>query len=183
MAKRKIQNSVEVERDVDGSIIQVGDYPSATINNNIDSEGLGQSLGEALSDSDRRARWEEYHRESYKRESREILEPMFLSGISGLLLGAIWSFVTPWETIVIFPITLLLALTFSVFHITQLGVRQNLTLSMFVSILFSLLLNFTTAENWMSINTFVGTLFLGMAGIFIGLISRIVMLFWKPFGD
>ena len=178
MAKKG--NQISVGKDFEGNLIQ-GDGNSI-VKNDINSEELGQSLGEVLSDLSRSARWEEYHRQSNRRESREILEPMFVSGVSGLSLGTIWNLVTPWETIVVFPIALLVGLAFSIFHITQLGVRQNLTLSMLVSLLFALLLKFTTIENWMPINAFVGTLIFGMTGIFIGLISGIAMLFWKPFG-
>lgn len=183
MGNRKNQNNAYIGRDVNNSVIQVGDHPTTNIHAEIDNTELGQSIGEVLSDTDRRARWEEYHRESYRRNSREILEPMFVSGVCGLSLGAIWKLVTPWETVVVLPVAILIALAFSIFHITQLGVRQNLTLSMLVLLQFMLLLNFTAIENWMYINSIVGTLLLGTVGIFIGLTSGIVMLFWKPFGD
>jgi hypothetical protein len=184
MAKRKAQNSVEVGRDVDGSIIQAGDYPSATINNNIDGEGLGQSLGKAISDREEQARWEEWIRESQREDSRQVMETVFVALVSGLGIGACWKFAFPWnvETFPVFVIGT--TILFNVVRITNFGFRRSMIKVILISTAFLLLLKYTQfIQSWMDINQFVGTAILATLGAMIGLFVGFVQLFWHPLED
>jgi hypothetical protein len=184
MAKRKTQNSVEVGRDVDSSIIQVGNYPSATINNNIDGEGLGQSLGESISERERQVRWEEEIREFQGEDSRQVMETVLVSFISGIGIGASWKFAYPWnvQTIPFFVIGA--TVLFNVIGVTHFGLRRSMFKIFLLSIAFSLLLRYTPfAQTWMDVNQFVGAIFLAIIGAIIGLFVGVIQIFWHPLED
>ena len=184
MAKRKTQNSIEVGRDVDGSIIQVGDRPSATIHNNIDGEGLGQSLGEAISERERQARWEEEIREFQREDSRQVMETVLVSFISGVGIGGFWKFAFPWnaETAAFFVIGA--TFLFNVIRVTHFGLRRSIIKVCLLSAAFGLLLNYSTsAPILMNSNQFAGTLILGIIGAIIGLIVGVIQTVWHPLED
>ena len=184
MAKKKTQNSVEVGRDIDGSIIQVGDYPSATIHNNIDGEGLGQSLGETLNESANRMRWEERMRESQKEDSRQVIETVWVSLVSGLAIGACWKFAFPWNAETVPFFVLVTTVLFNIIRMTHFGLRHSLFKIILLSTAFLLLLKYTAfAQTWMDVNQFVGAIFLATIGAIIGLFVGLIQTFWHPLED
>jgi hypothetical protein len=184
MAKRKSQNSLNVGENVDNSIIQVGDNPTTNIHNNIDSEELGQSLGGVISDSARQARWEEEHLEFYRQDSRQVMETVFVSLVSGFAIGACWRFAFPWnvETAPFFVIAT--TVLFNITRVTNFGLRRSIFKIILLSIAFSLLLKYTPfAQTWMDVNQFVGAIFLATIGAIIGLFVGIIQTFWHPLED
>ena len=184
MAKRKTQNSVEVGRDVDGSIIQVGDYPSATIHNNIDGEGLGQSLGEAISEREEQARWEREIREFQREDSRQVIETVFVSLVSGLAIGVCWKFAFPWNVATIPFFVIGTTILFNVLRITNFGLRRSMFKVILISTAFFLLLEYTLfIQSWMDINQFVGAAILATLGAIIGLFVGVIQTFWHPLED
>lgn len=184
MAKRKPQNNLNLGRDVDNSIIQVGDNLTTNIHNNIDSEELGFSIGEVISEVERAERFWERHRETDRQDSRQIMETVFTSFISGLVIGACWKFAYPWnlETILFFVIGTVVL--FNVLRVTNFGLRRSIFKIVLVSAGFLLLLRYTSfIQTWMEVNQFVGTGFLATIGAGIGLAVGLVQLFWHPMED
>lgn len=184
MAKRKTQNSVEVGRDVDGSVIQVGDNPTTNIHNNIDGEEVGQSLGETLNEAANRVRWEEWMRESQGDDSRQVMETVWVSFISGVGIGASWKFAFPWNVQTILFFVIGVTLLFYVTGVTHFGLRRSIFKVILISAAFSLLLKYTPfAQTWMDVNQFVGTPFLATIGAIIGLFVGVIQIFWHPLED
>ena len=175
-------NQVNIGRDFEGNLIQ-GDG-NTIVNNDIDSEELGQSLGEVLSDSARDKQWQEDFRESQKEDSRQVIETVFISLVSGLAIGACWKFAFPWnaETVPFFVI--LTAVLFNVIRITHFGLRRLIFKVLLLSTVFSLLLIYTSfIQAWMEIIQFVGTIILATIGAFIGLFVGVIQIFWHPLED
>lgn len=184
MAKRKIQNSLNVGENVDHSIIQVGDNPTTTIHANVDNEELGQSIGETLSESARRERFWELRRESDREDSRQVMETVFVSLVSGLAIGACWKLAFPWNAATVSFFVIGIIVLFNVIRITNFGLRRSFFKIIFVSAAFSALLSYTIfIQTWMEINQFVGTLILATIGAFIGLLVGLFQTFWHPLED
>jgi FtsH-binding integral membrane protein len=184
MAKRKTQNSLTVGENVDNSIIQVGDNPTTNIHNNIDGEKVGQSLGETLNESANQARWEKWIHESQREDSRQVMETVFVSLVSGLAIGLCWKLAFPWnvETIPFFVIGAIIL--FNILRITNFGLRRSIFKVILLTIAFSLLLEYTSfTQTWMEINQFVGAAILATLGAVIGLFVGVIQLFWRPLED
>lgn len=184
MAKRKPQNNLNIGGDVDGSIIQVGDNSTTNIHNNIDGEELGQSLGESLSETAREKQWREEIHEFQREDSRQVMETIFVSFISGITIGASWKLAFPWnaETTPFFVIGTIVL--FNVLKITNFGLRRSIFKVIFVSTAFLLLLRYTSfIQTWMEINQFVGVVVLATIGAFIGLLVGLIQIFWRPLED
>lgn len=184
MAKRKPQNNLNIGRDVDGSIIQVGDNSTTNIHNNIDGEELGQSLGASLSETAREKQWREEIHEFQREDSRQVMETVLVSLVSGLAVGACWKLAFPfnWVTVLFFAIGTIVL--FNVLRITNFGLRRSIIKGFLISAIFSLLLRYTSfIQTWMEINQFVGVAILSIIGAGIGLVVGIIQLFWHPLED
>ena len=181
MAKKKTQNSVEVGRDVDSSIIQVGNYPSATINNNIDGEKVGQRIGETINEFAEQARWEEEIREFQGEDSRQVMETVLVSFISGIGIGVCWKFAFPWNGMTVPFFVIGTTILFNVLRITNFGLRRSIFKVILISVAFLLTLKYTPfAQTWMDVNQFVGTIILGTIGAIIGLFVGLIQTIWHP---
>lgn len=170
----------DVGNDFEGNLIQ-GDYNNSTfIKNEIDGEELGQSLGEALSKS---AQWE-WWREADREDSRQVMETIFVSIVSGLAIGASWKFVFPWNLATIPFFVIGTIVLFNVLKVTNFGLRRSIFKVIFVSTAFSLFLQYTLlAQTWMEINQFVGSTMLATLGAIIGLFVGLIQTFWRPLED
>jgi hypothetical protein len=171
--------------DFEGEFIQ-GNYN--TINKSeFHGEEISQSLQEvsdALYNSTERPRWDQYGYDAEKAESRSLMETIFTSAVSGIVIGIIWQYTYPWISVLTLPVPLLTALTLSALRIIHLGVRHIFTFSVLFSVVFYILIEKTTMIGyWISTNILVGTIISGMLGAFAGLIIGIVLMFWKPLGD
>lgn len=178
MGKRKVQ----IGNNFEGNLIQ-GDGNSV-VNANIDGEELGHSLGETLSESAREAEFWERHRESEREHSRKILETMYVSVLSGAVIGMLWEIAHPWNAVTAPFVVILITLTLTILRVFNFGVRQTIMTSLLLGTAYSLLITYAEAISiWMFANQFVGIAVLGMLGAIIGLATGIILLFWKPLGD
>lgn len=180
MAKNGSQ--INVGRDFQGNSIQ-GDG-NTIVHNEIDSEEFGQSLGEALSESERDRQWQERFYESEREDSRQIMETVFVSLVSVIAIGACWKFAFPWnaETVPFFVIATIVL--FNVLKITHFGLRRSIFKVLLLSAVFSLILKYTSLpQTWIEINQFAGTLILATLGAIIGLFVGIIQTFWHPWED
>lgn len=183
MGKRK-QNSLNVGEDINNSIVQVGDNPTTNIHANIDNEELGQSLGETLSGAAWRERFWEMRRESDREDSRQVMETVLVSLVSGLAIGASWQYAFPWnlETVPFFVIGIIFL--FNVLNLTHFGLRHSIFKVVLLVPAFLLLLRYTSLlQTWMGINQFVGALILATIGAIIGLFVGVIQTFWHPLED
>jgi hypothetical protein len=163
----------------DGNVIH-----KPTVNNNIDGGELGYSLGEALAESAREAEFWERHHESDREETRKILETVYVSVLSGVVIGALWQLAAPWNAITAPFVVILTTLTLTVIRAAHFGVRQTIMTSLLIGTAYSLLITHVEAiSTWMTVNQFVGIAVLGALGAVIGLVTGIILLFWKPLGD
>ncbi len=172
-------NRINIGRDFEGNLIQ-GDG-NTIHNNNIDGEELGQSLAEAISEREEQARWD---REFQGEDSRQVMETVLVSFVSGVGIGASWKFAFPWnvQTIPFFVIGA--TVLFNVIGVTHFGLRRSMFKIFLLSIAFSLLLRYTPfAQTWMDVNQFVGAIFLAIIGAIIGLFVGVVQIFWHPLED
>jgi hypothetical protein len=185
MARNKRISNIGIGGDVAGNFIQ-GDG-NTVISNELDSEAIHQGLqdvSEAIYETSRRERWKQFREKAGREESREVLETVFISTISGIATGVFWKVVFPWnaETVSFFVILTLL-LSF-VLNLTHFGLRHTITLVMTLGLVYSFLIRFAVILNdWMDLNQFVGTAILSTLGAMIGLLLGVVLLFWKPLGD
>ncbi|MCL4275557.1 MAG: hypothetical protein KJZ77_16920 [Anaerolineales bacterium] len=180
MAKSRSQ--VNVGRDFEGNLIQ-GDG-NTIVNNDIDSEEFGQSLGEAISESSRREQFWELRRESEREDSRQVMETVLVSFISGLAIGACWKLAFPFNWVTVPFSAIGTIVLFNVLRITNFGLRRSIIKGFLISAIFSLLLRYTSfIQTWMEINQFVGVAILSIIGAGIGLVVGIIQLFWHPLED
>lgn len=183
MAKRKNKTILSIGKNVENSTIQIGDT-TTNIHNNIDGEELGQSLGESLSETARSERFWEMHRESLREDSRQVMETIFVSLVSGFAIGACWKFSSPWniETVPFFVIGT--TVLFNVLRVTNFGLRRSIFKVILISTaLFLLLKHVLFIQAWMEINQFVGAAILAVIGAGIGLVIGLLQTFWKPLED
>jgi len=175
-------NQINVGRDVAGNLIQ-GDG-NTIINNDLDSEELGQSLGDAIFDNERRTRWEKLRFESEREESRQVMETAFVSLVSGLAIGIFWHSAFPWNVETV-PFFLLIPIVlFNILRITNFGLRHSIIKVFLLSIAFTLLLQKTTLiQTLIDASQFAGTTFLSTIGAVIGLVVGVIQVFWRPLGD
>lgn len=179
------QTTTHIDGDFEGEIIQGN-------NNIIDKsifkgEEISQSLQDVsntLNDAMEGPRWEHYSYEAEKSESREILETIFVSAVSGLIIGIVWPSIGPWLSLSAYPIVLLTTTMLSVLRITHFGVRHTFVLSGLAGIAFYIWIEygvgFTIIESLVSTVPVMGILLNGMIGAFIGLVIGIVLMFWRP---
>ncbi len=180
MAKNGKQ--INIGRDFEGNLIQ-GDG-NIIYNNNIDGEELGQSLGESISEREMQARWEEEIREFQGEDSRQVMETVWVSLVSGFAIGACWKFAFPWnvETAPFFVIVT--TVFFNITRVTHFGLRRSMFKIVLLSAAFSSLLKYTPfAQIWMDVYQIVGAIFLATIGAFIGLIVGVVQTFLRPLED
>jgi hypothetical protein len=157
---------------------------STTINNQIDGEELGYSLGETLSESAREAEFWERRRESDREESRKIQETVYVSVVSGIVIGMLWKIAFPWNDVTAPFVVIFIMLTLTIIKATHFGVRQTIMTSLLLGTAYSLLIAHVEAISaWMTVSQFVGIAVLGTLGAIIGLVAGFILLFWKPLGD
>jgi hypothetical protein len=185
MAKKSIdKKSIHISGNLTGDSI-MGDgnvIHKPTINNNIDSDGLGQSISDALSDREDQAKWDEFHRGAGRQESREVMETIFVSIVSGIAMGSCWNFVFPWnaETVPFFVTATTVFL--NIIRVTNFGLRRSLFKIILLSSAFFLLLKYVPfTQTWMDVNQFVGSTILATIGAIIGLFVGVIQTFWHPF--
>lgn len=187
MAKKRDDNkTVHVGGNITGDSI-LGDgnvIHKPTINNNIDGEELGQSLAEAISEREKQARWEKEIHEFQGEDSRQVMETVLVSFISGVGIGGCWQYAFPWnaETALFFVIGTILL--FNVLRITHFGLRRSIFKVVIISTAFLLLLKYALfIQAWMDINQFVGSAILAILGALIGLLAGFIQTFWHPLED
>jgi F0F1-type ATP synthase assembly protein I len=187
MKKKRAENkTVSVGGNLTGNAVSGNRnrVSNTTINNQIDSEELGYSLGETLNKSANQARREEWIRESQSEDSRQVMETVLVSLISGLAIGLCWKFAFPWnvETVPFFVIGT--TILFNVLRITNFGLRRSMFKVILIGTAFLLLLRYTLfIQAWMDINQFAGTTILATLGAIIGLFVGFIQTFWHPLED
>jgi hypothetical protein len=187
MKKKRTQNkALSVGGNLTGNAVlgNRNKVSSTTVNNQIDGEELGHSLGETLSESAREAEFWERRHESEREVSRKILETMYVSVLSGVVIGALWQIATPWNAITAPFLVILTTLTLIIVRAAHFGVRQTIMTSLLIGTAYLLLITHAEAISiWMTVNQFVGIAVLGTLGAIIGLVTGFILLFWKPLGD
>jgi len=186
MRKHVDNKEIHVSGNITGdSILGNGNVINKpAINNQIDGGELGHSLGETLSESARQAEFWERRYESDREDSRKILETVYVSVLSGIVIGALWQIAAPWNAITAPFLVILTTLTLIIVRAAHFGVRQTIMTSLLIGTAYSLLITHAKAiPTWMTVNQFVGIAVLGTLGAIIGLVTGFILLFWKPLGD
>jgi hypothetical protein len=116
-------------------------------------------------------------------EPNKVLETVFVSLTSALILGYLWN---PTDTFALasLPITIATMVIASTLRITHFGVVHIISASLMIGIALSIWLNFgaqfTAIEDIMASSRIAGTMFHGIVGAGIGLIVGIVLMLWSP---
>jgi F0F1-type ATP synthase assembly protein I len=184
MTKSKPTNKISIGGDVAGNLIQ-GDG-NTLIHNEIDGEEISRSLervSDVIYETSSRGRLENFWETSQRQESRKVLETIFISFVSGIVMGVFWKFAYPWNVQTV-PFFIILTLLFSlIVGWTHFGVRHSFTLILILGLAYSILIEYSVVLNdWMNLNQFAGTAMLATSGAFIGLLASVISFVLEIFG-
>lgn len=116
--------------------------------------------------------------------SREIMETVFVSGLSGFILGVMWKPDAYWLPLAALPIIFFSMIVTSVVRITHFGVRHTIVAGILLGTVLSVWLSygpqFTAIGDIMQSAPLLGIMLNGLVGSAIGLLAGILFLFWRP---
>lgn len=177
-------NSVSIGRDVKDSTIT---HKNITNNYDIDlsAEQLNENLGQ-LNDT----LYDIYERDtapypsSRDDFSKEILGTVLISIATGVSIVAIWPYTGGFILYAPYPVALILAIVFSVIHITQLGFRHSFIVGTWIGVVFTGWIYF--AEHYTAIEYLVAhvpviaALGNGMLGVLFGAVIGFIVTTTRP---
>lgn len=141
-------------------------------------------LSEANDEIVRRSGPSDWASEDRDQMSREIMETIFVSGLSGGILGLMWNPDASWLSVAALPVTFFSIITTAIFRITHFGVRHTivagLLLGTALSVWFTYGLPNAPAQSLMSIFPLMSVILNALVAGVVGLIAGIIFLFWRP---
>jgi len=99
-------------------------------------------ISEVNEEIDRKSRFRDFGAEARDESSREIMETIFVSGLSGVILGILWKQDAYWLPSVAVPVTYFSIITTSIMRITRFGVRHTIAAGLLIGIVLSLWLTY-----------------------------------------
>jgi hypothetical protein len=115
-------------------------------------------------------------------EPNELLETIFVSLISGLLLSYFWSPETIWLPLAAVPTVIISLVVFSAIKLIHFGVIRIITTGIVIGLALTAWLTYGVqllGVDLVMINSrLLGILFQGLAGAVMGLVGGIILMFW-----